>query len=79
MYANYQRGAKRKGCAYEKEHKYLTTIFSLHFLAVFHLSQTVSGGFDQNLAKSGLLLFVILESLKAMDRPIVQWFDMKTT
>jgi len=22
MYANYQRGAKRKGCAYEKEHKY---------------------------------------------------------
>ena len=52
--------------------KYFMEIFPLDIWAVFHLSQTASDGFDQNWAKSGNLLFVILEILNALDRPIVQ-------
>ena len=35
-------------------------------------------GFDQNWAKSGPLLYAILEIMNAMDRPMVQWFEDKS-
>ena len=49
--------------------------FPPNILAVFHLSQTASYGFDQNRAKFGPKLFVILEILNAMVRPIVDWLN----
>ena len=48
--------------------KYLKEIFVPEYLGSF----SPSDGFDQNWANSGPLLFVILEILNAMDRPIVQ-------
>ena len=49
--------------------------FPLNLWAVFHLSQTASYGFDQNRAKFGPLLFVILDIRNAMVRPIVDWLN----
>ena len=55
--------------------KYLTNIFSLNLWPVSYLSQAASDGFNQNWTKSGPFLFVVLEIINAMDRPIVQWFN----
>ena len=52
--------------------KNLTKKISLSLLAVSHLFQTASDGFDQNWAKSEPLIFLTLEIFHAMDRSIVQ-------
>ena len=49
--------------------------YPMNLWAVFNLSQTASYGCDQNWAKFGPLLFVILEILNAIDRPIVHWLS----